>query len=294
MAFRLTSAIALVLLPATLPTADAEGVCAKAGENCIKKGCCSTSGTACYRKTKKYAGCLPVDKCKKGVHEKPPYDQPWTCELLTWGCNDAYNPCEGAAQQDDSIVPCCQWGCVCNYTSKYYHQCVPPEGQNHCSKDGLLKKPKFDAEDDEDDEKDSKKNKKKDADKDSESGDSDDLDSESGDSNDLDSDDEPEEEEDLEDPASSTDADKGGNCFDMGNGKFVGPDCPQSKVELRNGGSAVADAVSRLPWLAAGALAAAILVASATMVARRRQWRGAGHHMLQVDPEPFELDAETS
>eukprot|EP00419_Tripos_fusus_P022353 CAMPEP_0172715916 /NCGR_PEP_ID=MMETSP1074-20121228/67819_1 /TAXON_ID=2916 /ORGANISM="Ceratium fusus, Strain PA161109" /LENGTH=277 /DNA_ID=CAMNT_0013540541 /DNA_START=63 /DNA_END=896 /DNA_ORIENTATION=+ len=277
MVSKLTSAMALVLLvPAPVPTESA--VCAKAGENCYKKGCCSTPGTACYLKTdkKQYAGCLPEGTCKKGVHEPPPYDQPWSCTLLTWGCNDAYHPCEGAKQQSD-VVPCCQWGCVCNYTSKYYHQCVPPEGQNHCGKDGPAKKPTFtDDKDSEEDDDDKDPDEEKDADKEEEE----------------EEDDEVEEEEEEKETKSAASAKK--NCFDMGGGKFVGPDCPQSKVEIRNGDSAVADAVSRLPWVAAGALAMAILAASATMVARRRQWHSGRHHMLQVDPEPYEFDAETS
>lgn len=285
MASTMISAISLVLLlPATLPTANA-AVCAKAGENCMKKGCCSTPGTACYQKTKTYAGCLPVDTCKKGVHEPAPYDQPWSCVLLTWGCNVEYQPCEGGKGQSDDIVPCCQEGCVCNYTSTYYHQCVPPEGQNHCGKNGPQKKPKF-VDDEDDGEGGAKKNKNDDADDDGGSwGDEkDDKDSQEKESDDM---------ETEEATATLGSPDK--NCFDMGNGKFVGPDCPQSKVEIRNGGSAVADAVSRLPWLAAGALAMAILAATATMVARRRQWRrGSGHTMLQVDSEPFELAAETS
>mmetsp|Transcript_61218 Transcript_61218/g.142480 ORF Transcript_61218/g.142480 Transcript_61218/m.142480 type:complete len:257 (-) Transcript_61218:59-829(-) len=142
MAAKLEAAhLVLLLLASTQGLANAQA-CSELDEECTKTGCCSTPFSACYKKNEDVSFCRLG--CEPGVHQDDPeeYRTPWSCELVTWGCNPAWKPCEGAVGQGD-VVPCCQDGCVCNYTMKYFHQCVPPAGQTECSKDGPLKPPDF-------------------------------------------------------------------------------------------------------------------------------------------------------
>jgi len=241
--------------------------CSKEGESCQKTGCCLTPGTACHKKDDFVAICMRG--CTPGIHPADPeeYRTPWNCSILTWGCSDAWQPCEGAEGQEENIVPCCQWGCICNYTTKFFHQCLPPEGQPHCSKDGPQKKPSF-------------------------------ADEPEGAEGGSASDSKPSVDDDAlmyegEEVADAKSAYKK-NCYEI-EGRWIGPDCHEEKLEVYSWNTLYTVATdSRGPWFLAGTIGAGVLSISTVMVWRRRcrgqyrVYRGQMKLLLPVDPTSFE------
>jgi len=203
-----------------------------------------------------------MSDCTPGIHPVDPeeYRTPWNCSILTWGCSDAWQLCEGAEGQKENIIPCCQWGCICNYTNKFFHQCVPPEGQPHCSKDGPQKRPSF-------------------ADDPLAIAESSNVD---GSKMSID-DDAVLYEADFVTKAESA---YRKHCYEI-DGRWIGLDCQEEKLEVHSWKTLYTAKDSSGPWGLAGVLAVGVLSVSTVMA--RRRCCGAGYHgelrmLLPVDP----------
>jgi hypothetical protein len=160
-----TSVLALIAA-AALPVVGA-GPCSNAWEDCSETMCCGTPYFKCIeknkattkdgKKVKAYAQCRKANgtsgcpcanpPCFDYQHDfKSKVKMPWTCIELTGGCSPAYKECgpgkdlSADAKKNWHGVPCCQWGCTCNYSMKWSAQCQPPKGMYACTKNAQKQK----------------------------------------------------------------------------------------------------------------------------------------------------------
>jgi len=124
-----------------------EDGCASDTTNCIKSGCCQTSGHKCWMKDGFTAFCRSSPPSSWFGHEiigsKAPNGDGAQSRITTTTaavqsdgedgpdgtCSAAFGQCGG---KDWNGPTCCQSGCRCRHEGEWYSQCEPPAGNHMC------------------------------------------------------------------------------------------------------------------------------------------------------------------
>lgn len=119
--------------------------CASDVSNCIKVGCCKTSGHKCFMKDGYTAFCrssAPAGWWGHVIHKSSapapgpapgPAPRPAPVPAPPSGtdgtCSAAFGQCGGKNWNGPT---CCQSGCQCRHEGEWYSQCEPPAGNHMC------------------------------------------------------------------------------------------------------------------------------------------------------------------